>query len=128
MTKTRADIIAMAHRSIGVLSVDSVPSADQDAYAGDVLDALFDELKAVHGFTFTWALDATPDEAFLPLSLTLASDIAGHYDVPFQSRSRGIARLRAWALPDDRTDRRDTDSDGTISTAEKQAGLEAAYY
>ncbi len=128
MTKTRTEIIAQAHRELSVLSVDEDPSTEQITYAGGVLDALFEELKTVHGMAFTWTLDETPDAAFIPLGLCLAADIQRHYQMNKVRRSRAIARLRAYAFPDDRADPADYDSDGTVTTAERQANDRAAYY
>jgi hypothetical protein len=128
MTKTRLEVVAQAHREIGVLSSDEVPTADQIGYAGDVLDSLFEELKEVHGMPFTWALDATPDAAFIPLSLCLAADIQRHYEMNKVRRSRAIGRLRAYAFPDDRGDLADYDQDGTVSDDERAAFDRGAFY
>lgn len=128
MTKTRLDVITMAHRRIEVLATDEEPTADQEAFAGDVLGGLFAEVNEVQGMAFTWGLEETPDAAFLPLSYLLAVEIAPHYGRPSESRAKAMGRLRAYAHPDDRADSRDTDEDGEISDAESQAGLEAAYF
>ena len=128
MTKTRLEVIAQAHREIRVLSVDEDPSADQESYAGAVLDSLFEELKTVHGMPFTWTLDETPDAAFIPLGLCLAADIQRHYNLNLVRRSRAIARLRAYAFPDDRSDPADYDADGTVTDSEQAAYDRAAYY
>lgn len=128
MTKSRLEIIEQAHRELGLLSVDETATADQSGYAGDVLDSLFAELKAVHGMPFTWSLDATPDEAFIPLGLCLAADIQRHYSLNLVRRSRAVARLRAYAFPDDRSDPADYDGDGTVTDAEQAASDRAAYF
>lgn len=99
---TRNDVVTLAHRLIGVLSADEVPTADQDAYAGDVLDAVFDELSASQGLLIAWTLDETPRKALMGLAETLASEIAPHYGLSFKPRSAGIARLRAALVSDDR--------------------------
>lgn len=128
MTKTRLEVIQMAHRRLGVLSADEEPTDDQSVFAGDVLDALFEEVNTVQDLGLAWTLDSVPDAAFLPLSYLLAADIAPHYEVAAEPRHRAMGRLRAYALPDDRDDSRDLDGDGAISEAEEAAGDRALYY
>lgn len=129
MAKTKSDVVAEAHRRLSVLSVDETPSADQDTYGGIQLDALFAELNAPpHSMGFTWTVETVPDAAFRPLAWLLASEMAAHYTVSGERRSRAMARLRGYAFPDDRDDRRDTNDDGTVSEAESNAGLRAAFY
>ena len=43
---TRADIIDHAFRRLGIKAEDEALTADQERYAGDVLDALYDEVSA----------------------------------------------------------------------------------
>lgn len=124
----RLDVIQMALRRIKVLSADEAADADMFAYAGDILDALFAEVISVHGMAFTWTLDETPSAAFLPLSFLLAVEVGPHYNRPTERRSTAMARLRAYAHPDDREDSRDTDSDGVITEAEEAAAARAAYF
>jgi len=128
MPKNAVDVVAMAHRRIRILSVDEAPSADQTEFGTDILDALFAELKQTDGMAFTWTLDAVPDGAFLPLSFLLATEIAPHYERPSERRSQAMGRLRAYAFPDDRADRRDTDDDGAVTDAEITANLRTAFY
>lgn len=128
MAKTRTEVIAQAHRNIRVLSADEAPSADQTAFAGAVLDSLFEELKSVQGFTVAWDLTAVPDAAFLPLSLCLSAEIQGHYNKAEVSRARAIGRLRAVLLPDDSPDRTDLDEDGTTTDDELSASNRAKFY
>lgn len=128
MTKTRLDVVQQAHRRLGVLSADEEASADQIAFAGEVLDALFAEVNAVQGLGFTWDLASVPDAAFLALSGLLATEIAPHYEIASEPRSRAMARLRAYALTDDRADWRDLDEDGTVSDAEAAAAERSLYY
>lgn len=125
---TRADVITLALRQIGVVAADETPSAPDADYAGDVLDGLFAELKAVHGFTWSWTLEATPQTHALPLALALGAEIGNTYGVATTSKASAIGRLRALSFPDDREDRRDTDEDGVISDAEKDAGMRAVFY
>lgn len=129
MTKTKNEVIAQAHRELSILSVDEDPSADQITYAGAVLDSLFAELKEVHEMPFTWTLEETPDAAFIPLGLCLAADIQRHYTLNLVRRSRAIARMRAYAFPDDREELpADYDEDGTVTEAEQTQYDEAAFY
>lgn len=128
MPKTKLEVVAQAHRHLGLLSADETASADQDAYAGSILDALFAEMNLVQNMQFTWTVDETPDAAFLPLSGLLATEIAPHYGVASEPRSRAIMRLRAYAFTDDRTDSRDYDNDGTVSDEEADAAVRALYY
>lgn len=129
MPKTRADVIQMALRRLAVVASDTPSSADDAAFTGDTLDALFQEIQNTQGITITWALDATPDNTFLPLSYLLATEIAPHFSVSApESRARAMGRLRAALIPDDRDDRRDLDDDGIITEAEIAADLRAQYY
>lgn len=126
---TRSDVINFALRRIGVLAADELADADQVAYCGTILDGIFAELSAVHGITFTWALSAVPAGMLAPLANYLATEIAPHFDIPApEPRARAIGRIRAYMLPDDRTDRADTDEDGAISEAEAAAAARAAFF
>lgn len=125
---TRLDVIQTALRRIQVLSADEPADADMVAYAGDLLDGLFAEAKEVQGMAFTWTLDETPAAARLPLGYLLAVEVGPHYGRPVERRSTAMARLRAYAFPDDREDVRDTDDDGLISEAEIEAGKRTAYF
>ena len=118
----------MALRRIKVLSADEPADADQAAFCGDVLDALFDEVKNVHSLPFTWALDATPQGALLPLGYLLAVEVAPHFNQQVEPRSRAMMRLRAYAFTDDREDRRDTDDNGVLSEEETTAGKRTVFY
>lgn len=124
MAKTKTDVVAMAHRSMGILSADETPTADQEAYAGDVLDALLAEIAAIHGVYLSYDLD----ETFLPMSYLLAAEIAPHYGVQAMPRSMAMSRLLAYAVPDNRPDRRDLDENGTVTAAERAAAGRAEYY
>lgn len=128
MPKTKLDVTQMALRRLGVLASDEEASADEYAFVTETLEALFEELKVVRGMAFSWALDETPEAAFLPLSYLLATEVSVHYGIPAEPRSRALARLNAYAFPDDRDDRRDTDDDGVVSEDEATAGLKVAYF
>lgn len=128
MAKTRADVIAQALRRLGIISANETADADAENFAGDTLDALFEELQGAQGITITWTLNTTPDNAFLALSNLLAVEIAPHYEIAAEPRSRALGRFRATQISDDRADRRDLDENGTISTAEIEADARAVYY
>lgn len=129
MAKTRADVVLMALRHLGVVASDTAASADDAAFTGDTLDALFAEIQNTQGITITWTLDATPDTAFLPLSYLLAAEVAPHFMVPAPTRrAAAMGRLRAALISDDREDRRDIDEDDVISEAEIEADARAVYF
>ena len=129
MAKTRSDCVAMAHRRLGLLSVSRNVTADQIAFGGVVLDAVFEEVKELQGLAFAWTTDTVPDAVFLPLSYLLSVEIAPHYEVaPRDNRAQLIGRLRTYGFPDDRDDRRDLDDDGTITDAEIATDARAVYY
>ena len=44
MPKTKTDIVAHAHRMLGLLAADEVPTADMDAFAGTTLDGVLEEM------------------------------------------------------------------------------------
>jgi hypothetical protein len=127
MAKNSLEIVAMAHRRLGLLSVDETPSADQDAFATEVLIGILGELETVHQISISE--DSVPDGLFLPVAYLLACDLAAHYDEPARdSRAQMIARIRAAELPDDRPVRADLDDDGTVTDAEAYVDGQAAYY
>ena len=129
MTKTRLDCIEMAHRRLGILATDDSATADQERFAGNALDALFAEVKAMQGLTFTWTTNTVPDAVFLPLSYLLAVEIAPHYEIqPRDNRSVLIARLRTYGFPDDRDDSKDLDDDGTVTDEEADAAARGQFY
>ena len=102
MSKTKLEVVAQAHRTLGVLATDENPSADMISYAGTTLDALVEELAYVQGLGVPFDSDDTPDELFLPMADYLASEIAPHYGVAGPARSRAIGRIRANLACDDR--------------------------
>ena len=129
MAKTRLDVIQRALRHLSVIASDTNASADDEAFTGETLDTLFEEIQNTQGVTITWALDATPDNAFLPLSHLLATQVASHFEVPpRESYAQAMGRLRAALITDDREDRRDLDEDGTISDGEIDADARAVYF
>ncbi len=103
MARTRLDLIAQAHRRLGVLAADEVPTADMVGYGRDTLELILAELVA-DGVPVAFAdPDFIPDALALPLAALLAVDLAPHYEVaPRDARSRCIGRLRSILLPDDR--------------------------
>lgn len=129
MTKTSTDVISEALRRIRVLGVGDTAAGDDATTAKDALDALFAELNAVpHSMGFTWTVETVPDALYRPLAWLLAVDLADTYQEAAEPRSRALLRLRAYAFPDDREDRRDLDDDGTVTAAEIEASARAAYY
>ena len=125
---TKNDVVTFAHRLIGILSADEVPTADQDAYAGAVLDAIFAELQTAQNMTLSWTLASVPSAALIGLAETLASDIAAHYGLSYKSRAYGIARLRASEISDDRESSKDLDGDGTVTESEAETAAYGLYY
>jgi hypothetical protein len=77
---------------------------------------------------FTWVLDDTPSAVSLPLAYVLAVEIAPHYERQSETRGRALARLNAYAFPDDRIDSRDLDEDGVITDAESVDGKRAEFF
>jgi hypothetical protein len=128
--KTKAEVVAEAHRRISVLSVDESLSPDQAEYGGTSFEALFSELnEEPHKMGFTFTTETVPDALYRPLAWLLAVDLAAHHVVPpVDTRARAMGRVRAYAFPDDRTDRRDTNEDGVISEEEADYGARAAFY
>lgn len=128
MAKSKAEVIAEAHRRIGVLSVDESPSDDMVTYAGDVADSLIYELNGPpYNMRFFWDANAVPEDAYRPFAWLLAVDLAAHYQVPAEPRIMAVNRLRGFAFPDDRPDSRDTDSDGVV-TDDEDAGYRGTAY
>lgn len=98
---TRKDVIEHAMRRIGVLASDEPAQAEDYRDASSILDALTDELQAIHG------IEIDPDEvsgaARMPLARLLSVELAMSYDVaPRDIREAMIGRLRAIYYPDDR--------------------------
>lgn len=102
MSKTKADVVARAHRVLGLLAADETPTADMIAFAGDTLDGIVDELAYVQGLSISFDSESTPDELFLSMADLLAAEIAGHYGINGPLRSRAIGRIRASVAADDR--------------------------
>lgn len=98
---TRSDILRAAFRRIAVTSADEALTADQEAYASDVLDGLVQELSSAHGLTVD--ADAPTDEYMLALAWLLAVHIAPHYMVQAEPRSRATMRLRSIMIDNDLT-------------------------
>jgi len=129
MTKTSTDVVSEALRRIRVLGVGDTPAGDDATTGKDALDALFAELNAEpHAMGFTWTVETVPDAIFRPLAWLLAVDLAQTYQEQAEPRSRAMMRLRAYAFPDDRDDRRDLDDDGTVTTAEIAASERGAFF
>ena len=129
MAKTAYEVVALAHRRLGVLSADEALQADQYEFGVSVLEGVIAELEAVQGLALTWDETNVPDGLFLPVAYLVAADLAAHYEIaPRDTRGRLILQIRAYELPDDREDRRDTDEDGAVSDEEVAADGRAAFY
>lgn len=129
MTQTKNDIVTLAMQRIGVVSIGSAPSAAEYQDGVTALDAVLGEMVATQGLTMPVDIDATPDALGVALAALTAVDLSVPYEVAAPMlRSRAIMAIRSNLLTDDRTDRRDTDSDGAISEAEAYAGKQAAYF
>lgn len=129
MPKTKAEVVAEAHRRINVLSVDETPSDDMVAYGEAAADSLLSELiNPPHDMPLYWTADAVPDGVFRPFSWLLAVDLASHYQVPAENRFAALARVRGYAFQDDRGDVRDVDADGIVTDAEASGAQRTAYY
>lgn len=96
---TRLDVIEQAFRRLGIKAEDEALSADQLAYAGNTLDALYAEIRR-HA-PMNWWPDDIPSESFIPLANLLASEIGPAYEVPTEPRSRAYMRLMAVMRPND---------------------------
>ncbi len=123
---TRADVIALAQRRLGILAADEQPDADSYEYCNDVLESVHGEVSAF--FSDVWDLDSVPDACAVPLANLLAVEVGPHYAVQTEPRSRAWLRFRASVLVDDREDLRDLDDDGSVSTAEDAAWDRSVYY
>lgn len=98
--KTNQDVIEAAFRRLGIKAEGEGLSADQNAYAEQVLESLHHELSIEA--PQTWFPERIEDAAFVPLSNLLAAEIGPAYGVPVEPRSRPFARLMAVVRPDNR--------------------------
>lgn len=127
MPKTKNDIVSLALRTIGVLSSDEEASADDFAYAGDILDAEFARVKVTEGFTWAWDIETVPDALYEPLARYLASFLFS-FERPLPNRRDAMAAIREHEYLDDRVDRADDDEDGTLSAEEQKVAEKSAFY
>lgn len=127
MSKTKSDIVNLALRQIGVVAVDEPAQADDIKVWGDVLDAEFARIQVTEDFTWTFTTDTVPDALYEPFSRYLASFMT-MYNRPLPARRAAMADIRAHELPDDRTDRADANTDGTLSAAETAVADRATFY
>jgi len=102
MSKTKLEVVARAHRVLGLLAVDENPTADMIAFAGEALEGAIEELAYVQGVGVSFDEDTVPDEIFLAMADLLAAEIAAHYGVAGPVRSRAIGRIRASLVTDNR--------------------------
>lgn len=128
MTKTAAQLADAALHEIGVAAAD-IPAQGHDVTSAvNIWEGQHAEINASHGFGWAWGFNAVPDALFRPLTLLLASEIAPTFAMQGPNRARALTRLRAIAFTDDRSDPRDLDEDGTVSTDEAAAGKRAAFF
>lgn len=99
---TRADIVEMAFRRLGLKAEDQEITADQFAYASGVLDALHAEVSETAPVPF-WP-DGVTDTAALGMASLLAAELGPSYMVPSEPRGRAMARLLAAIRSDTRED------------------------
>lgn len=100
---TKLDVMKMAYRRVGIVAQDEEPTADEYAAAEAVLDGIFAEVSQES--PIWWNLDDVPNEAFLPLAMVAAYDLAAAFGVPArESRGYAMARLLAAIRPDDRAE------------------------
>jgi hypothetical protein len=104
---TRRDVIDMAYRRLGIKAEDQPLSADQMAFGGSVLDALWEEVRR-HAPDVMWPLADVPSQYFLPLAHVLAAELAPSFGVAARPRAVEFTRLLAAIRPDNRQ----TDDDG----------------
>ncbi len=124
---TKAEVIVLALRRIGVVGEGEPANGDQMAAGEAVLDSLFAEIETE--FAISWELTAVPAAAFVPLANLLSVEMAPHYARPApQTRASAWRRFMATVRSDNRPDFRDLDDSGTISDEEEAAGLRAQYY
>jgi hypothetical protein len=101
--KTRAEIVAHAHRLLGILAGDTAMTADEQAVGLDVLDGILAEIQIA--YAPDWLQDQMPDAVFLPLAKALAADLAPVYERPAPvPRARALASVMEYLRPDTRTD------------------------
>lgn len=100
--KTRQDVIEFAFRRLGIKSEDEGLSADQQAYASDVLDGLHAEMSI--RAPMTWWPDQIDDAVAVALGNLLAAEIGPSYATDGGNRATAYARVMAAILPDNRRD------------------------
>lgn len=109
--------------------VGDTPAGEDMTLAEEALDGFLSEIADTDGAAFAWTRNEVPDALFVPLARIVACDLAMTYQRPMpEPRGRAVLAFRAGVFPNDIADSRDTDEDGTVSSAEAQAGLEAQYY
>ena len=99
---SKLDIIEMAFRRLGIKAEDESLTADQRAYAEQVIDALHAEISSTAALPF-WP-DEIPNVAAIPFANLLAAEIGPSYMVATEPRSTAFVRLIAAIRSDDRGD------------------------
>lgn len=91
--KSGRQVIEKALKRIGVLAQDENATAEQYADANDILEGLSAEIEREAPMPWS-VLGGVPDEAFNPLWMLLAVDLAGFYGLPApETRGRAMARV-----------------------------------
>lgn len=111
MTKTANEVATLALRMLGVTPWAQAADAEEAAIATETYSAMLAELSEVEGFAWEFTADTTPDDHVQ----LLAGVLCGRLDwmraadrQPVDARGY-MRRLRALALPDDRTGPVDAD-------------------
>lgn len=98
---TRRDVINRAYRFLGVVAEDEAMTADQEAFGGTLLDAIYDEIADETQPDFT--IEDVPNIAATHLAMLLAVDLSPAYNrQPPASRGKAMLRLMGSIRPDNR--------------------------
>ena len=128
MTKTSNEVCTRALRDLGVVAIAESPEAEELADAKLILQGVLDDFEAVNGRTIASTIDTIPDSLYLSVAMAVAAMAAASYSIAGPSYKTALWRIRTTLLADDREDRADTNSDGTVSAEEANADLRAQYY
>lgn len=129
-TMAAREIVELTLRRLRVLSAGETASGDDYRDAEIMLAAMFSELVDKEGWPITFALDAVPEWAQLPLAQMLAFEIAPEYGiaVPRTQWWEGRTRIRRHLFPSDLPLRGDIDEDGTVSESEADLADRSVFF
>ena len=100
---TRRDVINRAFRFLGVVAEDESMTADQEAFAGVLLDSVYDEISDETPPDFT--IEDIPAISATHMAMLLAADLAPSYSRPPPiSRGKAMLRLMGSIRPDNRAE------------------------